>query len=105
LRPQVNAIAKIGDNADREAAKDAILSLLRERKHVPAGQQEKFDVFDPLQYVELMNATHTTLGALLGVTLILVAVGGVGIMNIMMVSVAESTHRPSHGGGRANAIS
>ncbi|SFK69264.1 ABC transporter permease [Methylocapsa palsarum] len=84
---------KIAPWADRDVAKEAVLALLRERKHSRAGEQEKFDVFDPTQYVELMNATHGTLGWLLGVTaLILVAVGGVGIMNIMLVSVAERTH-------------
>jgi putative ABC transport system permease protein len=90
---QLNLIdMKITPGADRAAAKDAILALLRERKHIREGEQDRFEVFDPTQFVELMNATHSTLSWLLGATAaIALIVGGVGIMNIMLVSVTERT--------------
>jgi len=92
--PQLSQIdVKIVSGADRESAKEAILALLRERKHVHEGEQEKFNVFDASQFVELLNATQTTLGGLLAATAaISLVVGGVGIMNIMLVSVTERTH-------------
>ncbi|WP_026607773.1 ABC transporter permease [Methylocapsa acidiphila] len=83
---------KVFPGSDRTAAKDAILALLRERKHIPASAQDRFTVFDTAQYVELMNATHSTLSWLLAATAaISLVVGGVGIMNIMLVSVTERT--------------
>jgi putative ABC transport system permease protein len=84
---------KVVPGADREAAKETILALLRERKHIRADEQGRFDGFDPTRYVELMNATHTTLSWLLAATAVIsLVVGGVGIMNIMLVSVTERTH-------------
>ncbi|MCI0598050.1 MAG: ABC transporter permease [Beijerinckiaceae bacterium] len=91
---QLNLIdMKIAPGADRQAAKEAVLALLRERKHIRDGEQDRFSVWDPTQFVELMNATHETLGWLLAATAaISLVVGGVGIMNIMLVSVTERTH-------------
>ena len=87
------AILKIREGADRSAAKDAILALLRERKHLPDGATEKFAVEDNRQSVEAMTATQNTMSWLLAATAgILLLVGGVGIMNIMLVSVTERTH-------------
>ena len=77
---------------DRTAVKDEILAVLRERKHIKDGEQDRFRVFDASQFVELMNATHSTLSWLLAATAaISLVVGGVGIMNIMLVSVSERT--------------
>jgi putative ABC transport system permease protein len=85
-------VMKVLPGVDRAAVKEATLVLLRERKHFRVGEQEKFDVFDTTQYVELMNTTHSTLSWLLAATAaISLVVGGVGIMNIMLVSVTERT--------------
>jgi putative ABC transport system permease protein len=91
---QLNLIdMKVIPGADRTAAKEAILALLRERKHIRDGEQNRFSVWDPTQFVELVNATHATLSLLLAATAaISLVVGGVGIMNIMLVSVTERTH-------------
>jgi putative ABC transport system permease protein len=91
---QLNLIdMKVAPGADRQAVKEAILALLRERKHIREGEQDRFDIFDPTRYLELMNATQTTMGWLLAATAaISLVVGGVGIMNIMLVSVTERTH-------------
>jgi putative ABC transport system permease protein len=83
---------KVASGASRAAAKEAILALLRERKHVSGGPRNMFEVFDPTQFVQLMNTTRSTLSALLAATAaISLLVGGVGIMNIMLVSVTERT--------------
>jgi len=83
---------KVFAGANRVAAKEAILALLLERNHLRRSDEHKFSVFDPTQYVELMNTTHSTLSWLLAATAaISLVVGGVGIMNIMLVSVGERT--------------
>ncbi|MGQ0444958.1 MAG: ABC transporter permease [Beijerinckiaceae bacterium] len=84
---------KVAPGADRDAVKEAILTLLRERKHIRDGEQDRFSVWDPTQFVELMNVTQEKLRWLLTATAaISLIVGGVGIMNIMLVSVTERTH-------------
>ncbi len=83
---------KVYPGADRKAAKDAILALLRERKHVHDALEDKLKVHDTSQYIELMNTTHSSLSWLLAATTAISLVGGgVGIMNIMLVSVTERT--------------
>jgi putative ABC transport system permease protein len=83
---------KAASGADRGAAKETILSLLRERKHVRGGARNMFDVFDTTRFIELMNTTHAPLSSLLGATAaISLIAGGAGIMNIMLVSVTERT--------------
>ena len=76
-----------------KATEAIVRSLLRERKHIRDGEEDPFDIGDSNTYVDGMNATHTTLSAVLAAsTAILLLVGGVGIMNIMLVSVTERTH-------------
>ncbi len=84
---------RIREGADRNAAKEAILALLHERKHIRDGGTEKFSVYDNRQAMEAMTATQVTMSWLLAATAaISLLVGGVGIMNIMLVSVTERTH-------------
>jgi ABC-type antimicrobial peptide transport system permease subunit len=69
-----------------------IKELLRERHHIRAGQPEDFNIRD---MTEMSKALSSTAG-LMAILLMLVAtisliVGGVGIMNIMLVSVTERT--------------
>jgi len=74
------------------SAKASILSLLRERKHVRDDEEDPFLLADSNSYVEELNSTRATLSALLvASTAISLLVGGVGIMNIMLVSVTERT--------------
>ena len=83
---------KAESGADRGAASESILALLRERKHVREGAKNMFDVFDATQAIRLSNETHATLSYLLAATTaISLVAGGAGIMNIMLVSVTERT--------------
>jgi putative ABC transport system permease protein len=71
---------------------DGIERLMRERRGINAGKEDDFSVADMKQISTTMTATTTTLtvllGAIAGVSLL---VGGIGIMNIMLVSVTERT--------------
>jgi macrolide transport system ATP-binding/permease protein len=69
-----------------------ITQLLRERHRIRPGEPDDFNIRD---LTEMMNALSSTTGMmtrlLLAVALISLLVGGVGIMNIMLVSVTERT--------------
>lgn len=84
--------AKVLPGADRDKVKRDLLALLRERKHLQGSQEDKLDVSDLTLFIQMMNATQSTLTWLLSATAaISLLVGGVGIMNIMLVSVTERT--------------
>ncbi|MFO1126777.1 MAG: ABC transporter permease [Methylocystis sp.] len=83
---------KVLAGANRDAVKQAVLALLFERKHLRGAQEDKLDVSDLTQFIQMLNATQSTLSWLLSATAaIALLVGGVGIMNIMLVSVTERT--------------
>lgn len=67
--------------------------LLRDRRNIAAGKKDDFSVRDMKQIAEARTTTTTTLTILLGtVAGVSLLVGGIGIMNIMLVSVTERTH-------------
>lgn len=67
-------------------------NLLRERRKIIPGRQDDFNVNDMTQIAEAMTGTTTLLTGLLGaVAGVSLLVGGIGIMNIMLVSVTERT--------------
>jgi putative ABC transport system permease protein len=81
------------DSSDRmPAAEQDIANLLRDRHHLTQGRDDDFTVRDQQEIAEAATATTRTmtflLGAIAGVSLV---VGGIGIMNIMLVSVTERT--------------
>jgi putative ABC transport system permease protein len=83
---------KIAPGSDLSDAQRDLTILLRERKHIPFGQQDIFQVINTEKFVQLLNATQVTLSWLVGAAAaISLIVGGVGIMNIMLVSVTERT--------------
>jgi putative ABC transport system permease protein len=70
----------------------AIDRLLRERRNLAADQEDDFTVRDMAQMAQAMTGTTTLLTALLSaVAAVSLLVGGIGIMNIMLVSVTERT--------------
>jgi ABC-type antimicrobial peptide transport system permease subunit len=74
------------------AASDAINALLRERHELAAADDADFNVFNQTQLLEAASSISATLTLLLGgIASISLIVGGIGIMNIMLVSVRERT--------------
>ena len=69
-----------------------IESLMRERRRIGPREADDFTVFDMKQITATMTATTEILTGLLGaVAAVSLLVGGIGIMNIMLVSVTERT--------------
>ena len=78
--------------ADIDVVIQDITRLMRERRRVAHNEDDDFIVIDTRQIAETLSATTRVmtmlLGAVAGVSLL---VGGIGIMNIMLVSVTERT--------------
>ncbi|APR83342.1 Macrolide export ATP-binding/permease protein MacB [Minicystis rosea] len=73
-------------------AKQQITALLRERRRIATGQPDDFTVEDTKQIANALSSVTTALTALLGaIAAVSLLVGGIGIMNIMLVSVTERT--------------
>jgi ABC-type antimicrobial peptide transport system permease subunit len=69
-----------------------VTELLHERHHIKAGQADDFSIRDMTEMTKALGSTAQTMTrSLLFVALISLVVGGVGIMNIMLVSVTERT--------------
>ena len=78
--------------AEIPAAMDQITSILRQRHRIRSGQTDDFNLRDMSEMVKMMGSMSEMMGGLLMiVALISLVVGGVGIMNIMLVSVTERT--------------
>jgi ABC-type antimicrobial peptide transport system permease subunit len=74
------------------AAVRQITVLLHERHHIHSDQPDDFAVRDMTEFTRALGASARMMtNLLLGVALISLLVGGVGIMNIMLVSVTERT--------------
>ena len=71
---------------------DELTSILRRVRRVPPGKPDDFTLNKQDQLLKVYQGLTTALyGVVLGVGLITLVVGGIGIMNIMMVSVHERT--------------
>jgi putative ABC transport system permease protein len=82
----------VRDGVPTEKAKQEITRLLRTRRHLSASQDDNFDVMDMKEIATMLSGTTRILTALLGaVAAVSLLVGGIGIMNIMLVSVTERT--------------
>jgi putative ABC transport system permease protein len=69
-----------------------ITSLLRERHRIRAGDDDDFLIRTQADIADLQNQTQSTMTLLLGgIASVSLVVGGIGIMNIMLVSVTERT--------------
>jgi len=85
-------VVKAGSSAEVPQAIEQIIELLRERHRIGQGQPDDFDIRDMSEITKaLSSTTESTTGLLVAVALISLVVGGVGIMNIMLVSVTERT--------------
>ena len=75
-----------------QATRDSITSLLETRHGIAAGGTDDFSIFDQAQLLQTATSISGTLTLLLGgIASISLVVGGIGIMNIMLVSVRERT--------------
>jgi ABC-type antimicrobial peptide transport system permease subunit len=77
---------------DIPVAVEQITDVLRERHRIGLGEPDDFSVRDMTEMTETLSSTTTLMtNLLLCVAMISLVVGGVGIMNIMLVSVTERT--------------
>jgi putative ABC transport system permease protein len=85
-------LVSMADDADPERVKADLGELLRERRKLAAGDDDNFSVLDTRQLAETLSGTTRVMTMLLGaVAAVSLLVGGIGIMNIMLVSVTERT--------------
>ncbi|NWH08181.1 MAG: ABC transporter permease [Alphaproteobacteria bacterium] len=82
----------IASKADIEPTKKRTAEILRELRNVPEGQPDNFEIDDIQSFSAQIQSVLTVMtlfvGAIAAVSLV---VGGIGIMNIMLVSVTERT--------------
>lgn len=106
----VQTIAVRAVNADEiESAIDQITRILRQRHNIRPGQDDDFTVMDMRQILDSMSQALGIFQVFLGaVGAISLVVGGIGIMNIMLVSVTERTReigiRKAVGAKRADIL-
>jgi len=80
------------EGSDSAPLKASLRQLLRERRKLTTADDDNFNIFDTQQLAETLSSTMGVLTNLLGaVAAVSLLVGGIGIMNIMLVSVTERT--------------
>ena len=85
-------LVSMDDGTDAERVKASLSQLLRERRKLTAADDDNFNVLDTKQIAETLSGTTKIMTMLLGaVAAVSLLVGGIGIMNIMLVSVTERT--------------
>jgi len=85
-------LVAVDQRFDSAVVGDAINALLRERRHLRHGMEDDFRIFDSKQLSDTLSGTTRTMTMFLGaVAAVSLVVGGIGIMNIMLVSVTERT--------------
>jgi len=99
LQRRVTGTHKVGtllvamqEGSDSTPLKASLRQLLRERRRLAENDDDNFNIFDTQQLAETLSSTTEVLTTLLGaVAAVSLLVGGIGIMNIMLVSVTERT--------------
>lgn len=83
---------KLYQDADNAVVTDQITALLRQRHKIKENDEDDFQVTDMKQIMETMNTVTGYLKLLLvAIAAVSLLVGSIGIMNMMLVSVAERT--------------
>ena len=83
---------QVDNTADIQPAMDDMSAVLRQNHNLVAGQADDFRVFNQAQIASTLDSVTQALTAFLGaIGGIALLVGGIGIMNIMLVSVTERT--------------
>ncbi|NLC69751.1 MAG: FtsX-like permease family protein [Desulfuromonadaceae bacterium] len=82
----------VSNSASIDGVKKQLTLLMRERRNISESEDDDFRVMDTRQIAETLTSTTKILTMLLGaVAAVSLLVGGIGIMNIMLVSVTERT--------------
>ncbi len=85
-------LVSMKDGSDVERVKTGLTNLLRERRKLAESDEDNFNVLDTKQLADTLSGTTKIMTMLLGaVAAVSLLVGGIGIMNIMLVSVTERT--------------
>ena len=85
-------LVSMSDGADASRVTASLTQLLRERRKLAETDEDNFNVLDTKQLAETLSGTTKIMTMLLGaVAAVSLLVGGIGIMNIMLVSVTERT--------------
>jgi putative ABC transport system permease protein len=99
LQRRVTGSRKVGmllvsmqEGSDSVPLKASLRPLMRERRNLTETDDDDFNIFDTQQLADTLSSTMGVLTKLLGaVAAVSLLVGGIGIMNIMLVSVTERT--------------
>jgi putative ABC transport system permease protein len=85
-------LVSMNNGTDSTRLKASLRDLLRERRKLSEGDDDNFNVLDTQQLADALSGTTKVMTTLLGaVAAVSLLVGGIGIMNIMLVSVTERT--------------
>jgi putative ABC transport system permease protein len=85
-------LVSMDEGSDGARIKTGLRQLLRERRKLAATDDDNFNILDTQQIADALSGTTQVLTTLLGaVAAVSLVVGGIGIMNIMLVSVTERT--------------
>jgi putative ABC transport system permease protein len=85
-------MVEVQNEAGIPDAKKQIAQVLRQRRHLNAGQPDNFDVQDLREIGNMLSSITAVLTAFLAaIAAVSLLVGGIGIMNVMLVSVTERT--------------
>ena len=85
-------LVSMAEDSDPERVKSSLRDLLRELRKLSPTDEDNFNVLDTKQLADTMAGTTKVMTTLLGaVAAESLLVGGIGIMNIMLVSVTERT--------------
>ena len=90
---RVNSISvKVADGVDMKIVEERMKDLLRQRTRVQPGAEDPFTIRNLTELLQAQEAASRVMTLLLGaVASVSLMVGGIGIMNIMLVSVTERT--------------
>jgi len=82
----------VDDAYDTQTVQASLEDLMRERRKIGLGEADDFSVTDMKEVASMLNSVNSVLsGMLSSVAAVSLLVGGIGIMNIMLVSVTERT--------------